>query len=107
MSGILAVYFVALALLVGASIGVVAAAVSSRSRFRVALAVRAGGFAGLVFVIAAVLVGLADSHSVFYNGRPTAPWREFAEHGLAICVISSVAAELLSGVGFRTSAKKD
>lgn len=109
-SPVLAVIFCALEFILGALIGMGVAALAYRSRFGLSLAWRAGVYAGLAFLICAVIGGWARAHEGFHNGSPIdiglsgenlSLRNRIAEHELMLRVGSSVAAGLLAGLCHR------
>jgi hypothetical protein len=79
--------------LLGAGVGVAAAALAYRSRFSLGMAARAATLGGVAFVLAGFLVGWADSRS-----PPSWLRMGVARHGLAVALVSSSSVALLAGV---------
>jgi hypothetical protein len=110
----LAVFLVAMKLLVGAAIGLLVAALAYRSRFRVGLAFRSALLGGIAFLFASGVAGWADSTVYFYNGQRLditpdgqSLWlrNRIAEHEIAIAVVSSCGAALLAGLRLKRNRK--
>jgi len=102
-SPFLAIVFCALEFLAGALIGVSVSLLTCWTRGRV---MRTALGAGSAFLFAAAVSNWAGAHQDVLNGIPrdVGPAGEdfwlrnrIAEHGIALCVLSSVAAALLTG----------
>ena len=100
--------------LMGAVIGLAVAALASRSRFRVGLAVRSALLGGVAFLFASGIAGWADSRVYFYNGQrldvtPNGEslWlrNRIAEHEIALAVVSSCGAALVVGLRHKRNRK--
>jgi hypothetical protein len=107
MSPGFAVVFIILELIAGSVIGFVVAALVFWRRFTLGVALMAPVLGGLAVLVASGVVGWADSHAAFYNGRrlDLAPWGEnlwlrnrIAEHGLLLCLVSTCTAALIAGL---------
>jgi len=102
----LALFLIALKLVLGALIGLGTVALAYRRRF-----LRGAVFGGIMFVLASGLAGWADSHAAFMNGQrvDVAPWGEnlwlrnrIAENETVICVVSACGGGLLAGLKARS-----
>jgi hypothetical protein len=105
-SSALAIIFCVMEFSVGVLIGIGVTVLAYRPRISFSLVSRAGGAAGLAFLVFAIIGGWAGAHESFHNGRSSdvgvngeSLWlrNRIAKYEIAICITGSVLAALLAG----------